>query len=132
MLGSTYASNDAVLDEELTDRQVAVTGMVSRIRRVEVTDGSFGKGTTSVYMLSLDPGGATPVWFQFFGPKDRKELAALKPHLQAATVQGRCLGRTRIIADGKSEQVILFVNCELVDVKSAGYQPGQPDLPGRR
>jgi RNA polymerase sigma factor (sigma-70 family) len=120
---TAYNENDASADEKFTGKQLEITGKLGGIRRVlfdtgHSRPGGFG-GPRSVYMLSLvRPFGSVPLWFQF-DIKDQKQLAALKPGQQDVTIRGLCNGRSAIVADGKPEQVFLFIKCEIVSAKPA-------------
>jgi RNA polymerase sigma factor (sigma-70 family) len=112
-LCAAYEENDASADERFTDKQVEVTGQVRHIRRVVISGSTnFGR----VYVVNVMTGTNLPLWFQF-DPKDRKQLAALKPQM-LVTIRGQCKGRSTILADGKPEQVLLFIGCEIVDPKA--------------
>jgi uncharacterized protein (TIGR03067 family) len=100
-LWTTYQDNEALADEELTDRQVAVVGSVLRIRR-------GGNG----YALLVEADKDLPLLFRF-GQESRKQLAKLKPG-QLVTVEGKCLGRARAAETGK--EAIVFSAGKIVTV----------------
>jgi RNA polymerase sigma factor (sigma-70 family) len=82
-----YHYNEALADEEYTDRLVAVVGSVLRIRRAQ-----------GGYDLLIEAGKDLPLMFRFEA-KDRKHLAKLKPG-QLVMVEGKC--------GGKSKEAIVF------------------------
>jgi RNA polymerase sigma factor (sigma-70 family) len=133
-ISSAYKDNDALADEKFTLKRLEVTGKLERIRRVSFGESLPRQGAfdnrRNVYILSLAHPSSDQLWFQF-DTKDQKQLAALKPMQQDVTIRGLCNGRTAILADGKPEQVILFIKCEIVSAKPASDK-GSGGTPARK